>query len=242
MNEPTDRLLDRIRKLMAKAESTTPEEAEALTAKAKELMRTHRITQATLHQIGENTDEVIFHRISMPAGANLVKAKRGLLQVIAEANSCQMVIFKQGGYCEVIGFEGDTKVVEVLYTSLVIQMQRAMNEALRGPSNVNLSVRKNNFCWGFVSALLERFRAIDAQVDDTVQDEVNTMRDAALVRYDREVADAVRERYPRLKRDTGKRRQYDETSRNQGHAAGTRADTTTGNSGVTGGTRGALNA
>lgn len=232
-----DRILDRIRKLMAKAESTTPEEAEALVAKAKELMESHRITNAILHR--EGSDEgIIFHRIPMRAGQNLVKAKRGLLQVIAEGNSCQMVFNKQAGWCEIIGFKSDTELVEVLYTSLLLQMQRAMNHALRTPSSTNMSVRKNNFAWGFVEALQTTFSQIKHQYEGNEGVEIT----GALVRYDQEVADAMAERYPRLRKDTGKRRQYDPNARAAGSAAGRAADTTTGNRGVNGGTRGALNA
>ena len=54
---PTD-LLDRVRKLLAKAEDegVTPHEAEALTAKAAELMARYGIDRALLGALHPETD------------------------------------------------------------------------------------------------------------------------------------------------------------------------------------------
>ena len=58
-----DKILNRIRALLAKAESTTPEEAELLTAKAAELMLRHAISQAQVaadHTVAEGFKEIRF--------------------------------------------------------------------------------------------------------------------------------------------------------------------------------------
>jgi len=56
--EAPDKLLDRVRKLLAKAEdeSCTPPEAEALTAKAAELMAKYGIDRALLAAVRPETD------------------------------------------------------------------------------------------------------------------------------------------------------------------------------------------
>ena len=56
--EASDRLLDRVRKLLAKAEdeSVTPPEAQALTAKAAELMARYGINRAMLAAQRPETD------------------------------------------------------------------------------------------------------------------------------------------------------------------------------------------
>ena len=52
------RILDKVRALLAKAESTEfPEEAEAYTAKAQELMARHRIDRAVLGATGRGSEE-----------------------------------------------------------------------------------------------------------------------------------------------------------------------------------------
>src|SRR5512134_846180 len=51
---------DKISKLLRKAETTTPEEAEALYAKAQELMAKYAIDEAMLRRAGElSTDEIL---------------------------------------------------------------------------------------------------------------------------------------------------------------------------------------
>ena len=84
-------MLERVRALLAKAESTTfPEEAEALTAKAQELMARHAIDQAVL-DAGSNGGSagVVGWRIGIddPYAA----AKSILLYRIAVANRCRGV-------------------------------------------------------------------------------------------------------------------------------------------------------
>ena len=57
--EPSTALLDRVRKLLAKAENeaVTPAEAEALTAKAAELMARYGIDRARLAAAQPHTDK-----------------------------------------------------------------------------------------------------------------------------------------------------------------------------------------
>src|SRR5688572_5573226 len=61
-----DTIIDKITKLLAKAESTTPEEAEALTAKATELMMRWSIDEAVIEarRVGAGkVDQVVEKKI-----------------------------------------------------------------------------------------------------------------------------------------------------------------------------------
>ncbi|MER7459943.1 DUF2786 domain-containing protein [Micromonospora sp. NPDC126480] len=121
------RMLDRVRALLAKAESTTfPAEAEALTGKAQELIARHSIEAALLAAPG--TDEV-------PTGVRLgteapyAGAKALLVQEVAAANRCEAVWSDDLGFSTVLGWAADLEAVELLYTSLLVQATAAM---LRG--------------------------------------------------------------------------------------------------------------
>jgi hypothetical protein len=119
------RMLDRVRALLAKAESTEfAEEAEALTAKAQELMARHSIDDALLaaRSGGLTAPQGIRLGLDNPYEA----AKALLLQNIAVANRCQTVWSKSFGFCTVVGFETDLGAVELLYTSLRVQATTAM--------------------------------------------------------------------------------------------------------------------
>ncbi|MET3422365.1 hypothetical protein BJ973_001577 [Actinoplanes tereljensis] len=119
------RMLDRVRALLAKAESTDfPEEAEAYTAKAQELMTRHRIDHALLAARSGARDRPATRRVAVDNPYEMPKSL--LLQVVAEANSCRAVWMKRIGLVSVIGFAPDLDATELLFTSLLVQATRAM--------------------------------------------------------------------------------------------------------------------
>ncbi len=122
------RMLGRIRALLAKAESTEfPEEAEALTAKAQQLMAQHSIDEALLSAGGPAGNAPAALRIGVDQPYESPKAM--LLDAVAAANRCRVVWAKEFGFCTVIGFDADLDAVELLYTSLLVQGTAAMHRA-----------------------------------------------------------------------------------------------------------------
>ncbi|MEV3990102.1 DUF2786 domain-containing protein [Streptomyces sp. NPDC049837] len=122
------RMLARIRALLAKAEATGyPEEAEALTAKAQELMARHSLDEAALAARTHSAEEPGAVRIGVDAPYETAKAI--LLDAVASANRCRAVWNEAFGFSTVVGFEPDLEVVELLYTSLLVQGTGAMTKA-----------------------------------------------------------------------------------------------------------------
>ncbi|MFC1417196.1 DUF2786 domain-containing protein [Streptacidiphilus cavernicola] len=122
------RMLGRIRALLAKAESTEfPEEAEALTAKAQQLMTQHSIDEALLAASSGSRDEPGACRIGVDNPYEAPKAL--LLDAVAQANRATSLWTKELGFCTVVGFPADLEAVELLYTSLLVQATTAMNSA-----------------------------------------------------------------------------------------------------------------
>ncbi|MEV6589952.1 DUF2786 domain-containing protein [Streptomyces acidicola] len=122
------RMLSRIRGLLAKAEATGfPEEAEALSAKAQELMARHSIDEALLAAREHDGNSPGACRIGVDAPYETAKAV--LLDAVAAANRCQAVWNEALGFSTVVGFEPDLEVVELLYTSLLVQATTAMTKA-----------------------------------------------------------------------------------------------------------------
>jgi Protein of unknown function (DUF2786) len=123
-----ERVLDRVRALLAKAESTDfPEEAEAFTAKAQELMARHSIDYALLAARTGLREEPVGRRVGID---NPYEApKMLLLDAVAGANRCRSVWSRQFGFATVLGFPTDLDAVELLYTSLLVQATAAMVHA-----------------------------------------------------------------------------------------------------------------
>jgi hypothetical protein len=123
-----DRVLGRIRALLAKAESTEfAEEAEALSARAQELMAKYSIDHALLAAQSGEREEPSGRRI--PVDSPYEEAKGTLLNVIAVANRCRAVWSKDVGLMTVVGFPADLNAVELLFTSLLVQANTAMLRA-----------------------------------------------------------------------------------------------------------------
>jgi Protein of unknown function (DUF2786) len=127
--EVDEKILARIRALLAKAEATTSEaEAEAFTAGAQERMARYSIDLAMLEANDPN-------RPRTPSGRRIgidnpyEASKAVLLDKVAHANRCQSVWFKEQGFCTVVGFDADLAAVEALFTSLLVQAVTAMNRA-----------------------------------------------------------------------------------------------------------------
>ncbi|WP_067821169.1 DUF2786 domain-containing protein [Nocardia inohanensis] len=120
-----EKVLGRVRGLLAKAESTAyPEEAEALSAKAQELM-----TKYAIDRVLVDAD----HRaVDLPGARRLwletpyVDAKALLVDAVAKANRCRVILSAEWGFVAIVGDETDLDAVELLTTSLLVQATRAM--------------------------------------------------------------------------------------------------------------------
>lgn len=122
------KLLTRIRALLAKAEGTDyPHEAEALTAKAQDLMTRHAIDEALLHAQAGDSITVIGRRIHIDNPYALEKAT--LLNGVAGANRAQAAWSDFAASMTIVGVPTDLDQIEMLFTSLLIQATRAMTEA-----------------------------------------------------------------------------------------------------------------
>jgi hypothetical protein len=121
-----ERVLSRIRALLAKAESSTfPAEAETFTAGAQALMARHSIDHALLAALGQSSsEEPIGRRIGIENP--YAEPKAMLLGVVAEANRCRTVWSCDLGFSTAIGFPADLEAVELLFTSLLVQATTAM--------------------------------------------------------------------------------------------------------------------
>jgi hypothetical protein len=139
------KMLGRIRALLAKAESTGfPQEAEALTEKAQHLMARHSVDEALLEGTSGGPGA---RRIGVDRPYDGAKAL--LLDAVATANRCEAVWAREFGFSTVVGHEGDLDAVELLYTSLLVQADRALH---RGKS------RSRDYRESFLTAYAVRIR------------------------------------------------------------------------------------
>src|SRR5207249_4905921 len=147
----------RVRALLAKAESTTfPDEADALTAKAQQLMARHAIDRAML-DAGDPAD-VVGRRL--PVDDPYAGAKSYLLSEVAEASRCRAVWSGSLGFSTVFGFPADVEAVELLHMSLLVQATTAMVAAGAPPAPRRYRCRafRQSFLVAFATRIGQRLR------------------------------------------------------------------------------------
>lgn len=186
-----DPLLERIRKLLAKAESTTFEaEAELLTAKAQELMARHAVDRARLER-GPAGDEPCMTRVLLESPYVAVKAV--LLAAVADANRCRAVGIKGLDLSVVVGHAADLAAVDVLFTSLLVQAGHALAETSRGAAAGDRSrtpAFRRSFHVGFASRIGERL----ATANDAVLAEAGAVASLPVLRSRSRAVDDTVER------------------------------------------------
>jgi Protein of unknown function (DUF2786) len=125
------RVADRVRALLAQAESAeSVEEAQALTARAQELLARQAMDDALLATAGTGPagpGRASGRRLFVDSPYEVAKAD--LLGVVATVNHCRTVWHKSLGLSTVVGFSGDLDAVELLFTSLLAQAAAAMGRA-----------------------------------------------------------------------------------------------------------------
>lgn len=165
------RMLSRIRALLAKAESTDfPEEAEALTAKAQDLMSRHAIDAAVLDaEHGTSVaDQVSARRVHIDNP--YPEAKVQLLNAVAAANGVRTIWLQELGIVTAVGLPVDLDSVDLLFTSLLVQATRAMSDTGRAGTR---QTRSPSFRRAFLLAYALRIGERLIEVRDQVTREAS---------------------------------------------------------------------
>ena len=200
------RALSRIRGLLAKAESTEFEaEADALTAKAQELMARHAIDTAMVGPDGgpASAAGVATRRLHLDDPHS--EAKAAVVQAVGTANGVRVVLLPAFGIATLVGMPGDLDAVELLVTSLLMQVGRALGNAARaGGARARSTAYRRGFLYSFAQRIEERL----TEARDSARVEATATYGAALapVLADREAAvdEALAELFPSLRRRSGR--------------------------------------
>lgn len=219
-------VLERVRKLLAKAEDPAcpPAEAAALNDKAAELIAKYGVDRALLAAGSPEADPVADRVIRLDPPYALDKA--GLLAAIAAALRCHSVRRKQwdrGAYVysiHLFGCQSDLERTELLFTSLLVQASYGL-AAAQPPPWEPLATFRRSWLAGFTRAVEQRLRAAEQRASSAAESGGPSM---ALVLADRDarVARRVAEVYPRLGRAAPRRLMG--SGGREGYAAGQRAD------------------
>lgn len=165
--ETNQNILDKIKKLLAKADSTdSPQEAENLFATAQMLMVKHRITQ---EQLKEQDPEVITqNQVSAFEQRLEGEWETSLARVIFHVNGCDFVRNKHGNKFDIYGASHDVLLVKYLYETTREAFRRLARSEWR--KNQHYTETKKNqyirsFLVGACAGLKEKIRKMTAEVE-----------------------------------------------------------------------------
>jgi hypothetical protein len=236
----TDTILEKVRKLLAKAEdpACTLDEAAAFTDKAAQLIAKYGVDRALLARTAPETDPVGDLVIGLHPPYALDKS--GLLAGVAGALRCRTVRREhwQGDRrsysMHLFGFASDLERVELLFTSLLVQAAYGL-AAAPVPRHENAAAYRRSWLVGFTAAVVGRLHAAESRAAasadaDARAEGASSVPSVALVLADRSarVDAALTEAYPRL-RSSGPRLLRG-SGASRGYAAGERADLGAGRS------------
>jgi hypothetical protein len=222
-------MLDKVRKLLAKAENPacTAEETAAFTDKAAELIAKYGVDRALLAAKDPTTDAVADRIVEIiPPYA---REKVNLLGGVSAALRCRSVVreAESGGRrafsVHLFGFDSDLERVELLFTSLLVQAAYGL-AATAPPPLENVAAFRRSWLTGFSRTVTYRLREAEQKAAERARDEPVPGSSTALVLADRsdQVRRRVAEVYPRLL-PMGRRRLAGSGLR-AGMAAGRQAD------------------
>lgn len=173
-----EKVIRRVRGLLAKAESTTPEEAQALTAKAAELMEQYAIDRSRVDSAPDAIEEVEFD-----VSGTYEMAFRDLGVLLGQSLGFAVVYDRESGAVRWYGFNSDLDLAEILWSSLLIQLERAaeahMGEFTRKYPNTGRDDRfyeRRSFMSGWAITVSIRIGEIRREASPLAEERQRTVR------------------------------------------------------------------
>ena len=222
MPDVDDRVLERVRKLLARAEhpATPPAEAEACSEKAAALMSRYVIDRAMLDATAAAPGAPIVQRILLEAPYTIAKAV--LLDRVAKAFRVCVAIggdHGAGRRCTMVGFPADVAMTELLFTSLLLQATSAMIAASAGHPRVKAFRR--SFLMGYADMIGRRLSEV-RQASEAEASAATPGTSVVLVDRAARVEKAFAEEFPHLR--SLRTTVSSAGGLTAGHAAGAQAD------------------
>lgn len=225
-HRPDIKILNKIRALLAKAESSTfSEESDTFAAKAQELMTRYAIDNAVVDAAeGSSLDAMVVTR-RITVDNPYADAKMELLSSVATTNSAKTVWYKKFGLISITGMPVDLDLCELLYTSLLVQSARALDHVGTDPASRSRGFRRA-FLLGYAWRIRERLAEARARADRSAGETYGSSLVPILAERDRAVTSVFEELFPKL--GTVKISVSDRRGVSQGRKAAERADLTGG--------------
>ena len=198
VSEADARRLATVRGLLAKAERTSfDEEADALSAKAQELISKHALERLLAREPDSDRQRVPVDHRRFWLDTPYLMAKAALVDEVAAANRCRCIVTEAFGFCSLLGDPRDLDDVELLATSLLVQANRSMLRHGRQLDRRGVSRTRSfrqSFLASFAHRIGQRLREVDQET--MAQADPGTALVAVLRHREQQVDEAFQQRFP----------------------------------------------
>lgn len=195
-NLPDPKVLNKIRALLAKAESTTfAEEAETLSAKAQELMTRYALDTVVLDSAGPSPLGTLVMTRRILVDGPYTDAKMQMMASVAHANGVKTLRWKKFGLIGITGMPVDLDLCELLYTSLLVQSARALADVGTDARTRSRAFRRA-FRFGYAWRIRERLIEARARADRSASETYGSSLVPILAERDSAVVSVYRATFP----------------------------------------------
>ena len=187
-----DRIIERIKKLLALSSSQNPNEAALAAAKAQELLFRHNLSMAMVEAALEGGNSAYVSDRFDSGG--WMHWRRRLLAAVARNNFCRGVSYQGTRDVGIVGEPHNVTVVKHLYAFLVREVMRLADIGVkqeRGLDEEEQRAWKRSFYLGAVRTIAQRLAA-QRQRDVSADPRAAAM----VVRKDQQLDDAYKEHFP----------------------------------------------
>lgn len=224
-------MLEKVRKLLAKAEdpAASPAEAETYTAKAAQLIADHGIDAALLAADAPGSDRVADRVVDLEAPYSRDKAQ--LLCTVANRLRCRAVLRTRrdlDGHAShsvhLFGHTSDLERADLLFTSLLLQSTSRLART-PVPRGEHKAAFRRSWLAGFRISISERLEQAEREAETRASArEATSGRSAGLVLADRDtvVEETLQQAYPHLQ--SARPRELSGSGMRDGYVAGASAD------------------
>lgn len=241
----------RIAALLAQAEDAAKRgneaERDVFLEKASALQLQYVIDEAMLQRAGKPvTEKIVYADFCEESNSPLIKAKRVLIQAVAEVNRGKVVmlgaykiqkggqragqrVYDQRAKMRVWAYESDLRFITALFTSLLVQMETMMAADEKEQqlkifwTGGTIQAWRTSYAHGWTDRIWSRLKEIERR---NKKDAETAVPGTALVLRDRSavVEQRFAEIYPKVKKFRAPRSDHDSGGGAAGSAAANRAD------------------
>ena len=157
MTPETESIYEKIRKLLALAESSNENEAAVAAAKAADLLAKYNLDQSKIPSEGPESDPIIETRTNEQRYQKRVDWVTDLADVVAQAHFCRVLY--RGAEAAFIGHKRDVEVAVYTYNNLMTQLQRLVSAIdLKYVGRGSRRVFRSSWLRGAVYGIGEQYR------------------------------------------------------------------------------------